>query len=393
MRKLLLFLATALTLHAADLPPLPEVKPLGKDEITKALTRGVDYLVSSQNKNGSWGSATRTKGLNIYAPVPEAHHAFRAGTSGLALAGLIDSGDRRPATKAAIAKAEKWFFSELPRLRQIQPRACYAVWGHAYGLRALAALHRYHEGNPARQSELKALAETQVEALKKIEQHDGGWGYLDLDDLKTKKPSGISCGFTTATCLLAIHEAHTTLGSSLPEKEVQRGLRSIEQHRTADWQFVYSLGHRYRPRAGINRPRGSLGRSPACGTTLHKYGDKRVTNELIKSWLHQLCVHEGWFDVARKRPVPHESHYSISGYFYYYGFYYATECLLLLPEKERSPYIPILARHILEKQEKDGSWWDYPLYAYHQPYGTGYALTILSRLNASQSATDEKSLP
>jgi hypothetical protein len=28
-------------------------------------------------------------------------------------------------------------------------------------------------------------------------------------------------------------------------------------------------------------------------------------------------------------------------------------------------------------QEKDGSWWDYPLYNYHRPYGTSFALMSL----------------
>ena len=31
------------------------------------------------------------------------------------------------------------------------------------------------------------------------------------------------------------------------------------------------------------------------------------------------------------------------------------------------------------RQEKDGSWWDYPLYDYHQPYGTAFALMTLAR--------------
>jgi hypothetical protein len=34
---------------------------------------------------------------------------------------------------------------------------------------------------------------------------------------------------------------------------------------------------------------------------------------------------------------------------------------------------------IISKQEKNGSWWDYPLYNYHYAYGTGYALATLSR--------------
>ena len=40
---------------------------------------------------------------------------------------------------------------------------------------------------------------------------------------------------------------------------------------------------------------------------------------------------------------------------------------------------PLLATLMLDRQEKDGSWWDYPLYDYHQPYGTAFALMSLHR--------------
>jgi hypothetical protein len=33
---------------------------------------------------------------------------------------------------------------------------------------------------------------------------------------------------------------------------------------------------------------------------------------------------------------------------------------------------------MLPHQEQDGSWWDYPLYNYHQSYGTAFALLTLS---------------
>lgn len=362
--------------------PLPKITPPTDADYQNALTRGVDFLIADQNKDGSWGSATRTKGLNIYAPIPEAHLAFRSGASGLALAGLIDSGDRRPETRAAIEKAEKWFFAELPKLRQIDPTTSYNVWGHSYGLHALCALHRYYNGDAEKSAALKKLAATQITALQKIEQLDGGWGYLDLDDQITAKPSGTTTCFTTATVLLALHETKKTFGLNLPEREVKRALRSLEQQRTPDWAFVYSLSHIKRPRYPINRPAGSLGRSPACGTAMRKFGDDRVTDELVASWLHRLVLREGWFALARKRPKPHDIHFSISGYFYYYAFYYASEALEFLPKSEQETYAPQLAHHLLAKQEKDGSWWDYPLYDYHQPYGTGYALTTLSRLRA-----------
>jgi hypothetical protein len=38
-----------------------------------------------------------------------------------------------------------------------------------------------------------------------------------------------------------------------------------------------------------------------------------------------------------------------------------------------------LAHVLLRLQEKDGSWWDFPLYDYHQQYGTAFALMSLAR--------------
>jgi hypothetical protein len=39
----------------------------------------------------------------------------------------------------------------------------------------------------------------------------------------------------------------------------------------------------------------------------------------------------------------------------------------------------MLAGVLLSLQEKDGSWWDFPFYSYHQPYGTAFSLMALAR--------------
>ena len=80
-----------------------------------------------------------------------------------------------------------------------------------------------------------------------------------------------------------------------------------------------------------------------------------------------------------KRPVPHESWMQVAGYFYYFGHYYAGLALEQLPAAERAPYQAMLARLMLDRQEKNGAWFDYPLYDYHDPYGTSYALMALYR--------------
>jgi hypothetical protein len=161
----------------AKLGPLPSIEALKEGELETSIKRGVDYLVSKQNKDGSWGGPTRTKGLNIYAPVPDSHLAFRTGASTLALSGLLDSKDRRPEVVTAIDKAEAWLFEKLPKLRHLDPTTTYNVWGHAYGLRAIADLYVYRTGDETKLSLLKQLAAKQIEMLIKTEDVNGGWGY------------------------------------------------------------------------------------------------------------------------------------------------------------------------------------------------------------------------
>ena len=355
-----------------------DAKVTPKADIEAAITRGVDFLIGHQNKNGSWGGPTRTKGLNIFAPLPDGHQAFQMSSSCLALHGLLESRDQRPATLATIAKAEAWILETLPKTRNIDPMATYNVWAHSYGLRALASLYRHHE-DPTQRAEYKRQASIQIAQLKRYEDVNSGWGYLDLDGMLTEKPSGITMSFTTATALLAMHDASTTMDLELPPVLIKRAVKTIQLQRNPDFTYAYSLGHRWRPRGLINRPAGSLGRSQVCNAALRKFGDKAITDEVLHTWLKRLFDRQGWLDHGRKRPIPHEAPAAVAGYFYYYGHYYASECIHILPEKERGQYQEKLAKLMIDRQEKNGSWWDYPLYDYHYAYGTGYTLTILSR--------------
>lgn len=351
---------------------------VSREAIDVSIRRGVDFLIAAQNKNGSWGSATRTKNLNIYAPLPGAHHAYRAGASGLALSGLIDAADPRPEAIAAIEKAAAWTAAELPHLRRADPTTTYNVWGHAYGLRAISRLHQ-RESDPAKKAGWVRLAQEQVNLVDRYEDINGGWGYLDVfDELTTQKPSGIPTSFTTATVLLAMDEARSTMGVKLNEQLVKHSIVGLNMQRTPDFSYAYSFAHRMRPRADINRPAGSLARSQACNAALRVFGEKAVTDEVLITWADRFLDREGFLSNVRKRPVPHEGAFRIAGYFYYYGIYYFTESVRLLPKEKQAAYAERLAAILLERQEKDGSWWDYPLYDYHQPYGTGYSLMALA---------------
>ena len=366
--------------------PAP-VTPPTKKELDASIDRGVDFLLQSQRKSGAWGGPQRTKGLNIYAPGMASHLAFRTGSSSLALLALCEArelydGKRLEKVDAAIDRGQTWLLEHSNKLVRAAPgsyggmRALYNVWGHAYALQAIVPLHKRAEGNSELQEKLLQLAKYHALRLERGAYVNGGWGYYD-EIAKTMVPSGSPNSFTTATALIALKEAEKVLGVEFSETLAKKAVDSILRQRNPDFSYDYGEYLRFMPRLPINRPGGSLGRSQACNLALRLYGREEVTDEIMKAWLDRLFARNGWLSIGRKRPIPHESHFQIAGYFYYYGHFYAALCIDALPKDERAYFYEHLARILMPLQEKDGSWWDYPLYDYHQAWGTGMAVSAL----------------
>jgi hypothetical protein len=237
-------------------------------------------------------------------------------------------------------------------------------------------LHQTPYGSKTKES-IKALIIQQISMLEKYESIDGGWGYYDFN-VQTKQPSGSSISFVNATVLISLKEAQN-IGIEVPQKVIKKALDAIRRQRLPDHSYLYGEYLKYKPRRGINRPGGSLGRSNACNLALQIWGEKSITTEVHKICLDRLITRNGWLDVARKRPVPHESWFAVAGYFFYYGHLYASLCIEQLPNNDRLAYQKELSKILIPLQEKDGSWWDFPFYNYHQQYGTAMALLSLKQ--------------
>ncbi|MDZ4657167.1 MAG: hypothetical protein SH868_06260 [Bythopirellula sp.] len=388
--------------------PEPEpITPPTAAEITQSIKRGVDFLLETQLKSGAWGRSGSSKYYTIWAPVPGAHHAYRLGTTALAVMALVEasplfSGAEQEKIEASIERAQAWLLEQGSDLRRSAPdmyddyfgHALYNVWGHAYGIQAAVALHDRAEGDTTLQAKLKKFIDYHIHRLEQDSFINGGWGYYDdpFTDkygnavqprrAKQERPTGSSISFTTATVLIALKEAER-LGFEIPEKLTKPAVDSILRQRYPDFAYAYGEYLKYAPRMDINRPAGSLGRSQVCNLALRLYGDKLVTDEVLETWLDRLVVRNGWLSMSRKRNYPaqspHFADFGVAGYFYYYGHYYAAMCIDELPADKRPFYQDHLANILLPLQEKDGSWWDYILYDYHQQYGTAMAVSALVR--------------
>ncbi len=357
------------------------IEPPTKAAIAASIDRGVAYLVKAQHEDGSWGSATRTKDLNIYAPTPGAHHAFRAAVTALCISALIDVAAEKPECRSAIERGESWLLDHLKRLRRANGDALYNVWGHAYGIEALVRLHRFHAADAEKRPPLVDEIRHQIELLGRYESLKGGWGYYDFH-MHLQKPTSDPNSFTTATVLYAAYQAQS-IGIEVPQRLIDRGLDVIRRQQRPDLGYLYGEDFRVAPGDEINQPGGSVGRSQVCNLVLRLYNDPSVSDAALVAWSKRLFARRLWLDIGRKRPIPHESWYSVAGYFFYYGHYYAAHCIDLMPGEHQTELRQQLAHVLLSLQEKDGTWWDYPLYDYHQPYGTSFALMALKRCESA----------
>ena len=120
-------------------PPLAEQGPRPKPvptpsaaEIDASIKRGIEFLLTHQNKNGSWGSADINRPGEIYAPVPGSHQAFRAAVTAMDISALIETDEDDPRVVKALDRAEAWLFENLPHVRRATPDCFYNVWTHAY---------------------------------------------------------------------------------------------------------------------------------------------------------------------------------------------------------------------------------------------------------------------
>lgn len=362
---------------AERLPRLAPAPPPPSAQIDAALTKGIEFLLRTQHKQGWWGSATSTKDLNIFAPVPGSHQAFRAAVTAMCISALLESGGGRSDVAAAVDRAEAWLFENLPKVRRADGVAIYNVWTHCYAIQALVRMDRRKPDDAPRRERIKQLLAQQFDLLGRYESVDGGWGYYDFR-FQTAKPSSDSISFVNAAVLVAFHEARQA-GFAPPQKLVDRAVAATKRQHLPDDSYLYGEYLKWRPRAPINRPGGSLGRTLACHAALRFWGETKIADQALREALDRLFARNGWLDIGRKRPIPHESWFQVAGYFYYFGHYYAAYCIEMLPADQRGEYRAHMARVMLARQEKDGSWWDYPFYAYHQPYGTAFALMTLVR--------------
>lgn len=347
-----------------------EPAPGSREAAKRGADRAVDFLVRTQNPDGSWGSTSCETTLEMVFAV-ETHYAWAVAAHGLAVMALLGA-EETPERRAALDKAVRW----LCDCRMTQRGSNWdndAVWGWLYGGVATAAVAgdaRY------RTDEWRGpVAHRGREFfgwLQKNQEPLGGFGYYD-DPPYTRRPKW-GTSFSTAAVLPALGLAQG-LGW-LPDGETgERAATYVRRCRLPNGAYEYDLSPVPRLTGGehINDVKGSLGRIQACNWALRSSGDAGITDAMLEQGLEQFFLHHRFLKVARMRPIPHEAYYANAGYFYFFGHYYCGLVIELLPAERRERFRALLRPKILETQRADGSFCDFLGSSYMVTSSTAFA--------------------
>ena len=111
---------------------VPDVPPPSRETLDASIRKAADFLLKEQNRDGSWGNHTRTKGLNVLCLYPEGPRSFRTASTSLCVIGLLTSPLKEdPAVKASLDKALQYLLTTLPTLKRGDTRTVLGVWGGA----------------------------------------------------------------------------------------------------------------------------------------------------------------------------------------------------------------------------------------------------------------------
>jgi len=360
-------------------PPTTATPVPTTDEVRTSIERGMTFLLKDQNTDGSWGGArgaVYTFTGDVWSN-PETHRSWKVATTGLCCLALMDVG-RTEAAHAAVDRGVDYLLKNV-LVKQPNEWDTMNSWAYIYGVQALAAAYGHPQfAQSARREEIRSVTEKALGLLGRFQSLSGGWGYLEFDAPRTSRPQWAT-SFTTAAGVVAMHDARAN-GFNVDAGTFERAVRAVKRCLLPSGAYTYSVQPIADPRHSewIDQIKGSLGRTQCCNLAL-LMGGETIPAPRLKEGLQNLFRYHQFLDIARNRPIPHETYYLNSGYFYYFGHYYAARLIDQLPPADREPFWPLLQHEIIKTQQSDGSMWDYDMHAYHKPYGVAFGIMTLNR--------------
>lgn len=309
------------------------VRPPGvTPEIEAAIARGLDFLVRTQNRDGSW------RGSGGYGTYPTA----MTGLAGMALLGSGATPTRGKHWRAVRQAVDFLMRSAQPDgvITAVQEEGR-SMYGHGFATLFLAEVYGMTRRQDVRQALQKA-----VNLIVDSQNAEGGWRY---------KPFARESDMSITVCQVLALRSARNVGITVPSATIRAAEIYVERSAVQDGQ---NFGRNQRFRYGgmleeggafryqlLPHSRATVPLTAAGITTLYAAGN--YDHPMIPPALDYLDSNLDDFN----RSWGPEGHY-----FFYYGHYYAVQAYYVTGGERWNLYFRRMKQELLAMQRANGSW-------------------------------------
>ena len=344
--------------------------PSSAQEEQAAIARCVEILLERQESLDGDELADEWPYEGVYREGGDIPPGYRVGGTAIAAWSLIEAPDYSESeeVRAAVTRALHFVLEGLDtEAMDLGFSGGYDVrgWGHTYALQFLLTLRRKDLVPAESRERVDQRVTWLVQTLEETEIVErGGWAYARRKGLE--EPTAAS-PFMTAPTVLALWEARRQ-GETVDEAVLERALCSLESCRTEDGNFAYDAD------GGMPKLPGSIARTPVTEVVLHTASRSSIGD--VEASVEAFFEHWNELEVRRKQTGTHVPPYGVAPYYFFYGHYYASVAIELLPEESRAKWRTRYLETLFSVREESGGWND-RVFPRSEAYGTSMALLSL----------------
>jgi uncharacterized protein YfaS (alpha-2-macroglobulin family) len=281
----------------------PELTP----KASKAIDKGLKYLLSTQNKDGSWdsngegGHSVGITSLALMAFMSKAHFP-----------GFGPHGDE-------LNRGMKWLLKEAKK----RPDGYLGTVMYEHGLATLALSEMWGMcRDPDDDDAIQKALEKAVEVILRSQNPGGGWRYQPQAD----GGEDISCTMTVFHALASARQA----GIVVPNETIAKVVKYLKNNHDAQ-----TGGFAYKDGRNVTFP------CTAGGAYIAQLAGQRDTEMVNAALRHLKTLSPGIIT---------------GGHYYYYGHYYAIQAKVQAGDEEYAEWYPQIRDALVSKQSAQGAW-------------------------------------
>ncbi len=308
----------------------------GQDFVTpetqKVIDRGIAYLATHQEVDGSYGRSGNYK-RNV-AVTALAGMAFLA-------AGHVPG--RGPYAKNVDKSIEYLLSSVSPSgfIKRHDSNEHGPMYGHGFATLFLAEVY-----GMSPKKEIREALKSAIQLIVNSQNKEGGWRYM---------PDGKDADISVTVCQMMALRAARNCGIAVPKTTVDQCVEYVRKCQNADGGFRYQL---------VGRPMSDFPRSAAGVVVLYNAGISDGRD--LDRGLAYLLRSPPRGDLLR-----HDAHY-------FYGQYYAAQAMWHAGDDYWRQWYPAIRDELISRQMPDGGWADPTI---NVEYGTAMSCLVLQMPN------------